>query len=270
MSGRTFPKKNSGKMNRERRYGRGGRDEEGHNGYYDDNQKYWLEGQNRGREDRRDRVEQSERNGGGAGRGAEELSRSQRQRGHRYKVYSHRSHRNEGNGGDRDHGDRKREDRNRGHGGNGSRYNGHLDRSRGDRGRHEINQRAMEGPKVQRLKAKVEEMEKERAFYMYGAVSGNRVAYNKPRRQQPPPSSRRQPPPAPASAAPVPRRGKTIITETRDYSDEDDDEATVEEFERKQRALAERQAKIREQVIRQMKGASTPPGSPPPFVKDDE
>ncbi|CAL2052320.1 unnamed protein product [Caenorhabditis brenneri] len=98
------------------------------------------------------------------------------------------------------------------------------------------------------------------------------VGRDKPPRQQPPPPSRRQPSPAPASAATLPR--KTIITEARDYSDEDDDketvEETVEETERKQRALAEREAKIREQVIRQMREVSTPPGTPSPFVGAQE
>ncbi|CAL2052312.1 unnamed protein product [Caenorhabditis brenneri] len=140
MSGRAFPKKNSGKMNRERRYGRGGRDEEGHNGYYDGNQEYWLGGQNRGGEDRRDRVEQSGWNGGGAGRDSEDRPSTHRQRYPRYGDYSRRSHRNEGNGGDRYHGDRRREDWDRGYGRNGgnvSRYNGRLDRNRGDGDRHE-------------------------------------------------------------------------------------------------------------------------------------
>ncbi|EGT34935.1 hypothetical protein CAEBREN_02095 [Caenorhabditis brenneri] len=270
MSGRTFPKKNSGKMNRERRYGKGGRDEEGHNGHYDGYQAYRFGEQNEGGEGER-REERSGWNRVGAGRNSEDKPSTHRQRGLRYGDYSRRSHRNEGNAEDRDLGDRRREDRDRGYvrnGGKVSRYDPYMNGVRGNRRiQHDISPPSREkqdGPKVARLRKQLEE-----GSAVNGETGGSGVAtpnnLRPPRQQSPPPP----PPPqssAPAIAAPVPRRGKTIITEARDYSDEDDNKATVEETERKQRALAERKAKIREQVIRQMKEASTPPGSPPPFL----
>ncbi|CAL2052317.1 unnamed protein product [Caenorhabditis brenneri] len=248
MSGRTFPKKNSGKMNRERRYGRGGRDEEGHNGYYDGNQEYCLGGQIRGGGERRE--EKGGWNRGGAGRDSEDRPSTHRQRDPRYGDYSRRSHRSEGNGGDQYHGHRRSEDRGYGRNrGNVSRYDGDMNGVRGNRRIQHENRSSHhsreqhESPRLpprtqrgntpppapvelaQRSSSRVSPPSREKqdgpkvarlrkqmveGSVVNGGTGGSGVATpnNEPPRQQPLPPPRRQPPLAPAIAALVPRRGQ--------------------------------------------------------------